>query len=83
MAHFAKLNKNNIVVEVLVLENKVITNKDGIEVEELGAEFLKKLTGHSNWKQTSYSGSFRGIYAGIGTFYDLKLDKFVSLDFQE
>lgn len=62
MAHFAKLN-NNIVTEVIVAE------KDFINSGLVGDEFL--------WIQTSYSGSFRKNYAGIGYTYDKTRDAFI------
>jgi hypothetical protein len=46
-------------------------------VEALGVGFLSGLIG-GTWKQTSYSGSFRSKYAGIGDLYDPALDIFTS-----
>lgn len=54
MAHFAKLDNNNIVLNVLVVPNSAIVEND-IENEEKGVEYLTKLTGYSKWKQTSYN----------------------------
>ena len=76
MAHFAKLDDTNTVLEVNVLNNDVIT-VDGVESEQAGIDFLTELYGHSNWKQTSYSGSFRKNYAGIGYTYNEELDAFI------
>jgi hypothetical protein len=76
MAHFAKLNENNEVIAVHVVNNEVIT-VDGVESEEVGIEFLTNLHGHSSWKQTSYNASFRNKYAAIGDVYDSELDKFI------
>lgn len=75
MAHFAKLDENNRVLAVHVVNNDVITI-DGIESEQVGIDFLTNLHGHSSWKQTSYNGSFRGIYAGIGMKYNPEQDIF-------
>jgi hypothetical protein len=77
MAHFAKLNDNNIVIAVHVVSNDVITI-DGIESEQAGIDFLTNLHGYSNWKQTSYNGSFRKRYAGIGDSYDSSKDAFIA-----
>lgn len=77
MAHFAKLNENNIVVGIHVVNNEVITI-DGVESEQAGIDFLTNLHGHLNWKQTSYNGNFRNKYAEIGDFYDSELDVFKS-----
>ena len=54
MAHFAKLDENNNVLEVHVVNNDVITI-DGNESEQAGIEFLTELYGHTLWKQTSYN----------------------------
>lgn len=77
MAHFAKLNEKNIVVEVIVVHNNELLDENGIEQESKGIEFLTNLFGHSNWKQTSYNGNFRKHYAGIGFTYDQQLNAFI------
>ncbi len=57
MAHFAKLDDNNIVLEVHVVNNEVL---DSNNEEASGIEFLTEWSGgYSNWKQTSYNGNFR------------------------
>lgn len=76
MAHFAKLDENNIVLAVHVVKNEVIT-VDGVESEQAGIDFLTNLHGHPYWKQTSYNGNFRKNYAGIGNFYDETRDAFI------
>lgn len=76
MAHFAKLDENNTVLEVHVVNNEVIT-VDGVESEQVGVDFLTDLHGHSLWKQTSYNGSFRKNYAGIGFIFDEERDAFI------
>jgi len=75
MAHFAKLDENNIVLAVHVVNNDVIT-VDGVESEQEGIKFLTDLHGHSKWKQTSYNGTIRKNYAGIGYIYNDLLDFF-------
>ena len=77
MAHFAKLGIDNIVLEVLVVNNVDTMTPQGEEKEEIGVEFLRKLTGHETWKQTSYNGTFRKNYAGIGYTYNSDLDAFI------
>ena len=77
MAHFAKLGIDNVVLEVLVVNNVDCMTPQGEEREEIGIEFLKKLTGHESWKQTSYNGNFRKRYAGHGYTYNSELDAFV------
>ena len=70
MAHFAKLDSNNIVETVIVVANADISDSTGQESESLGVAFCQKLMGvNTNWKQCSYNGNFRGNYAGIGNTY--------------
>ena len=70
MAHFAKLDANNIVEQVIVVSNDDIKDNSGAEVEAIGVAFCQKLLGaNTNWKQTSYNNNFRGNYAGIGMTY--------------
>lgn len=76
MAHFAKLDENNIVLEVIVVNNNVITI-DGVESEQAGVEFLTQLYGHNKWKQTSYNGNSGKNYAGIGYKYDYFRQAFI------
>jgi hypothetical protein len=78
MAHFAKLDKNNVVIEVNVVNNIELLAADGSESELLGIAFLTRWSGgYSNWKQTSYNGKFRKHYAGIGFTYDPTRDVFI------
>jgi hypothetical protein len=78
MAHFAKLDRHNKVIAVHTLNNEVITDSDGNEQEQLGIDFLTDLYGGTDWyKQTSYNGTFRKAYAGVGFTYDGKLDAFI------
>ena len=70
MAHFAKLDENNIVTQVIVVGNSDIIDAHGVETESIGVAFCQKLVGaDTNWKQTSYHGNMRGNYAGIGYTY--------------
>ena len=70
MAHFAKLDSNNIVEQVIVVNNDDIKDSTGTETESIGVAFCQKMMGAStNWKQTSYNANFRGNYAGIGYTY--------------
>jgi hypothetical protein len=78
MAHFAKLDENNIVLEVHVIHNNELLDESGVESESKGIEFLTAWSnGHSNWKQTSYNGNMRKNYAGIGYTYRQDIDAFV------
>lgn len=79
MAHFAKLNEHNCVLEVHVVNNNELLDKDGIEQEDLGIKFLIQWSGgYPYWKQTSYNGNFRKNYAGIGYYYDPIRDAFIA-----
>jgi hypothetical protein len=78
MGHFAKLNSDNIVISVVVVNNSVLLKNDGTESELKGKKFLNALLGSATWVQTSYNNNFRKKYAGIGDFYDSSKDKFIS-----
>lgn len=79
MAHFAKLDENNIVLEVNVVHNNELLDENGQESEAKGIEFLVNWSGgHANWKQTSYNGNIRKNYAGIGYTYDAARDAFIA-----
>ena len=70
MAHFAKLDSDNLVTQVIVVSNDDTTDSNGVETESIGVAFCQKLLGSdTNWKQTSYNGNMRGNYAGIGYTY--------------
>jgi len=77
MAHFAKIGINNIVTQVLVVANRETMDSNGVEHESIGVNFLKNLTGHETWVQTSYNNKFRKNYAGIGYTYDEDKDAFI------
>ena len=67
MANFAKLDENNIVIDVNVVSNNVLTDDE----EASGLVYLTEWSGgHTNWKQTSYNNNFRKQFAGIGYKYD-------------
>jgi hypothetical protein len=76
MAHFAKLDENNIVVEVIAVANKELLD-NGVESEAKGIDFCQSLFG-GNWIQTSYNGNIRYNYAGVGFKYDENKDAFIS-----
>jgi len=86
VAHFAKLDENNNVIGVHIVNNNVIT-VDGSESEQAGIDFLTNLHGHSVWKKTRYNTfggthklggtPFRKNYAGIGFTYDSLKDAFI------
>ena len=70
MAHFAQLDENNVVTQVIVVGNDDCSDSNGTESESIGVAFCQKLLGaDTNWKQTSYNGNMRGNYAGVGHTY--------------
>lgn len=78
MAHFAKLDENNIVLEVNVVHNNELLDENGQESEAKGIAFLTAWSGgYTRWKQTSYNRKFRKNYAGIGFVYDETRDAFI------
>lgn len=83
MANFACIDNNNIVTDVIVVNNDVLLDENGNEVEQKGIDFCKSLYGNDTiWIQTSYNKNFRGEFAGIGYLYNNELDKF-ELQFSE
>ena len=81
MAHFARI-EDGVVREVIVVNNEVLLDSEGVEQEALGAAFCEELFG-GIWVQTSYNGNFRNKYAGIGDIYDPIADEFKSPEIVE
>ena len=87
MASFAKIGLNNKVIEVLSVHNNELLDSNGVEQENIGIDFLTKLTGWAIWKQTSYNTRggvhllggtpLRKNHAGIGYTYDEDRDAFI------
>lgn len=67
MAHFAQLDDNNIVIQVMVVAN---------EHEANGEQWCNEFAG-GRWKQTSYNNNIRKNYAGMGYTYDEHRDAFI------
>jgi hypothetical protein len=85
MGYFAKI-ENGTVTEVIAISNQVLGEPTLTfpDTEGAGRAFIAntlKLEGE--WRQTSYSGSFRGAYAGIGYTYDSENDVFVAPTIEE
>lgn len=76
MAHFAEIDSNNVVLRVIVVDNKDTSTPDGAEVESIGVAFCRRLFG-GNWVKTSYNGNIRKNYAGVGYTYDPARDAFI------
>ena len=77
MAHFAQI-AGDTVTQVIVVSNDDCGGGTFPESEPVGQEFIASLGLQGEWKQTSYNGNFRGVYAGICYRYDRTLDEFVS-----
>ena len=76
MAHFAELDKNNVVLRVIVVHNNELLDSSGAEVESKGVAFCQKLFG-GVWIQTSYNAKNRKNFAGEGYTYDQNRDAFI------
>jgi hypothetical protein len=71
MAHFAQIDSDNIVTQVIVVDNSDAPN------EAAGISFCKDVLGSdTNWVQTSYNNNIRHRYAGRGMEYDAANDVF-------
>lgn len=78
MAHFAQLDENNNVVQVIVVHNNELLDENGQENEFRGVAFCQSLFGeNTTWYQTSYNRSFRKHFAGVGFTYDAARDAFI------
>lgn len=78
MAHFAQLDINSTVINVIVVSNDTIHNLPFPSSETVGVAFCQSLLGAATiWKQTSYNNNFRKNHAGIGFKYDDVLDAFI------
>lgn len=76
MAHMAKI-ENGFVQQVIAINNEVLNNANGLDGEAIAITFCKSLYGQdTEWLQTSFSGSFRGKFAGMGDHYDPETDTF-------
>ena len=67
MSHFAEINENNVVLRVLVGDNDMPNEGYDWFIENLGG----------TWIKTSYNGSIRKNFAGIGYTYNEELDAFI------
>lgn len=85
MAHYAFLDENNIVINVItgVDENIIQTDTDGTTVGG-SSEAWEAFYASQPWfagltcKRTSYNGKIRKNYAGIGYTYDETRDAFIA-----
>ena len=78
MAHFCKLDENNVVTEVIVIDNNELLDENNVEQESLGIDFITNtLNFTGTWKQTSFNGNFRTNFAGVGDTYNVENDVFI------
>jgi len=77
MAHFAKLNKENIVEQIIVINDEVLLDENGIEQDHIGIDLCKYLYNYQNFKRTYMDGSIRKNYASIGYTYDENRNAFI------
>ena len=76
MAHFAKINNENIVQEVIVISNENCDDLPFPESEPVGQAFIASLGLEGTFIQTSYSGSFRNFFAGPGVLFNPSLGEY-------
>ena len=74
MAHYAQVNSDKVVVQVLVMDNDMEAN-DG---EQACIDWLQANVHSDAWVKTSYNNNIRKQYAGVGYTYDSSKDKFIS-----
>jgi hypothetical protein len=78
MAFFAKLDSNNLVTEVNVIDDSDVNFLTFPASEPIGIQYLTQWSGgYTNWKQTSEIGAYRKHYAGTNYVYDATLDAFI------
>ena len=74
MAHYAQVNSDNVVVNVLVMDNEMETN----EGEQACIDWLQANVHADDWVKTSYNNNIRKQFAGVGYSYDVDKDKFIA-----
>jgi len=77
MSHFAEIDESNTVLRVIVVADSNTADENGVEADSIGEAFCTDLLG-GTWKRTSYSGTYRTRFAGIGYTYDDARDAFIA-----
>lgn len=80
MAHYARVNSENIVTHVTPIPNQIITDENGVEHEYRGLSHLYTTipdSANDRWIQTSYNNNFRVRYAGLGFIWNEQLNAFI------
>jgi hypothetical protein len=81
MASFAQIDETNTVIQVIGISNQICGEPTLVfpDTDSAGRAFIANtLNLNGTWLQTSYNGSFRGCYAGVGYTYDAVADAFVA-----
>lgn len=79
MAYFAQIDDDGNVLQVISISNNDAPDPAPTHSEPIGQAFIADVLGlPGTWVQTSYNGSFRKQYAGIGWRYDADADVFIS-----
>ena len=77
MPHFAQIDEEGNVLQVIVVGDNCIKDDMGREQELMGREFCEKLLG-GEWVQTSYNGKTRKQFAVVGGKYLALQDVFIA-----
>lgn len=77
MAHFAQIDADGKVLRIIVVANAAMLDASGKESELLGAAVCNSICSSQRWVQTSYNGTIRKNFAGIGYTYDEARDAFI------
>jgi len=78
VAHFARIDDAGVVRQIVVVNNDALDGGSFPESEPLGQALLAESGFPGEWRQCSYSGSFRGAYPGEGWRYDAAADEFTN-----
>jgi hypothetical protein len=78
MAHFAKIDESNIVIDIIRISNEDLLDENGEESEDIGLNVVRSFTGYDNWIQASYNSNFRNMYPDTGCIYDPVRDVFIN-----
>jgi len=80
MAHFAQLDKNNIITNIIVVNNNELLDENGNEIEQKGIDLCQSIFGQdTKWIQTSIHGNFRKNYASLDGVYNKELNAFIAI----
>ena len=79
MANFARIDAAGLVVDRHVINNEILLDESGVEVESLGQQYLARLWGGAptDYVQSSYNGRVRGHFPSLNDTYDAGADEFV------